>query len=238
MLNPIEEAKFDELKSMCRALRVPAPPEIMIGLKVHDRDGVLTFDDVQRGHSWTRNFWNWFYSITTDSPGDASGLFGAGKMSEKQVDGTIYSSATYGCGRYLNAELYAGTGYFGELNSTAQGIVVGTSDTAFSVEQYGLIGLIESGVTAGLLSYQASIKAVATYTGTTWKATHVRIFNNNSGGSITVKEAGLHFYALPFNSNPFSTLFERSVLSPTVAVANGAQLTVTYQISMDFSAID
>jgi hypothetical protein len=33
-------------------------------------------------------------------------------------------------------------------------------------------------------------------------------------------------------------LTERSVLDPTVLVANGAQLTVTYEISMDFSSID
>jgi hypothetical protein len=33
-------------------------------------------------------------------------------------------------------------------------------------------------------------------------------------------------------------MIERSVLSPTVNVPNGAQLTVTYSISLDFTAID
>lgn len=45
MLDPQEEAKFAELKDKCRELKVPAPPEIMIGLQVHE-GGVLTFDDI------------------------------------------------------------------------------------------------------------------------------------------------------------------------------------------------
>jgi hypothetical protein len=60
--------------------------------------------------------------------------------------------------------------------------------------------------------------------------------NNNSGGSITVKEVGLMYVGNTYNNDYH--LVERSVLSPTVAVANAAQLTVTYEISMDFSAID
>jgi hypothetical protein len=30
MLDPKEEAQFDELKAMCRELKVPAPPEMRI----------------------------------------------------------------------------------------------------------------------------------------------------------------------------------------------------------------
>ena len=46
MLNPIEEAKFAELKERCRELGVPAPPEVFIGVQVHDKNGVLIFDGV------------------------------------------------------------------------------------------------------------------------------------------------------------------------------------------------
>jgi electron transfer flavoprotein alpha subunit len=70
------------------------------------------------------------------------------------------------------------------------GIVVGTSDTAFGIDQYALQAEIESGSSAGEFAYTAMAVGVATYTSTTdtWKITHTRIYNNNSGGSITVKD--------------------------------------------------
>jgi hypothetical protein len=58
--------------------------------------------------------------------------------------------------------------------------------------------------------------------------------NNNSGGNITVKEIGL----CPNGGWGDFFLLERSLLSPTVTVPNGAQLTATYEIIMDFSSID
>ena len=43
MLDTKEEKRFEELRGMCRELKVPAPLEIMIGLKVHDENGILLF---------------------------------------------------------------------------------------------------------------------------------------------------------------------------------------------------
>jgi hypothetical protein len=60
----------------------------------------------------------------------------------------------------------------------------------------------------------------------TWVATLIRVFNNNSGASIVVAEAGL--------LGSGSTLLSRDVLGSTVTVANGGQLTVTYTISRAF----
>jgi hypothetical protein len=244
MLDPKEEARFDELKAKCRELKVPAPPEIMIGLKVHDHNGILTFDDIQRGHSWTRNYWN---SLCSSATGGTSLTltFGAGLMSGKNTAGSISSGNTFGSPsgqdgypNYSNSLVYR---Y--DANST-NGIVVGTSDTAFSIEQYSLGTLITHGNGAGQLAYNISTHSgygsgcpIPAYTGgtKTWETSHSRIFNNNSGGSITVKEVGI------YSSGSFglsAIMMERSVLSPTLAVADGAQLTVTYAISMDFSAID
>ena len=221
MLDPQEEAKFDELKAMCRELKVPSPPEIMIGLKVHDKDGNLTFDDVQRGHSWTRNFWQNIGSFLTGGlKGDASGLFGAGYMSFKANIGTIYSNSSYSGGMPTYT------------------IVVGTGDTAFNVNDYAMAGLIANGTGSGQFSYQSQSAVSRSYAAKVWKGTFSRIMNNNSGGSITVKETGFNAELTAFGANTDTCLSERSVLSPTVAVANGAQFTVTYEISMDFSAID
>lgn len=240
MLDPKEEARFEELKVMCRELKVPSPPQIMIGLQVHDKDGNLTFDDVQRGHSWTRNFWNFMFG-TASSAANISGAqtsFGAGYLSGKTTGGTITGTQYYGVQLADNCQ-----GFINTAANANYGILIGTDDTAFNISNYYLGAIIASGNGASQMAYQAQDQTdnVLAYNGGTkvWSNTFARIFNNNSGGSITVKEVGLVCWTgLFFSIISAHALFERSVLSPTVAVANGAQLTVTYEISMDFSSID
>ena len=245
MLDPKEEAIFQDLKDKCRELKVPAPPEIFIGLQVHDKNGLLIFDDKQRGHSWTRNFYNWMFSQLTQSVTTGTNNYGAGYITGKNTGGTVYYQATYGAGVSGNYYSNDSFGYKAAAGS-ATGVVVGTGDTAFSAEQNALVAIIPNGGTAGTFAYQLSPAATAAYTAgsKTWKGTIARVFNNNSGSSITVKETGLYWNNNTsaggcgfFSVTTTSFMVERSVLSPTVAVANGAQLTVTYEISMDFSAI-
>jgi hypothetical protein len=229
MLNSIEETKFADLKAMCRELKVPSPPEIHIGLKVHDKNGVLVFDDVQRGHSWNRNAWNNFYCGTVH-PTCVTATWGAGYLSTKKSSGTV-AAWTFPGDRIVTFSA-------GAIANSDYGILVGTDDTVFSVEQYALIAPITEGTTTGKFSHQAGSVDAGVYTGgtKTWKTTIARIFNNNSGASITVKEVA--DYAFDINMGSGGFMFERTALVSPVAVANGAQLTVTYEISMDFSAID
>jgi len=245
MLDPKEEAKFRELKEKCRELKVPAPPEIMIRLQVHDKDGNLTFDDIQRGHSWTRNFYNMFFGCAGNGQANGGNNFGAGYMTGKYVSGSISYSSSYTARPATIAgsawiPSVPGTGFIYGSAAATYGIVIGTSDTAFNADHYTMQTIIAHGNSADQLYYQAMTAPIVAYTAgsKTWKTTLSRIYNNNSGGSITVKETGLYSAADIYGgtSNPY--LVERSVLSPTVAVANGAQFTVTYEITMDFSAID
>ena len=220
MLDIKEEAKFDELKGMFRDLKLPPPPEVFIGLQVH-KDGELIFDDKQRGHSWTRNFYNYKCLMGTNA-GYVSTNFGAGYISGKLVNAGMDTALM----RSLAGKMTTGA------LATTNGIVVGTSDTAFSVEQYALGALIAHGTGAGQFAYQVSGFVSKAYASKVWTATSSRIMNNNSGGDITVKEVGLYSFIYD------CFLTERSVLSPAVTVPNGAQLTATYEISMDFSSID
>lgn len=234
MLNPIEEAKFTELRDKCRELKVPTPPEIFIGLRVHDDNGVLVFDDKQRGHSWTRNFYNTIFVCATH-PVPSGTAFEAGTMTIKSTAAAVkYHAQTY---VYV---LNSAGGINNPAATNVSGIVVGTGDTAFSANHHQLAAIIESGVASGNLAYTAMAVPIFEYTADTktWKCTMVRVFNNNSGGSITIKEVGLYSANQVLSSQAINNMVERSVLDPTVAVANGAQLTVTYEISMDFSAID
>ena len=223
MLNPQEEAKREQLKAKCREMKVVPPPDIFIGLQVH-KDNKLLFDDIQRGHSWTRNYWNYIYGKTSncDTTSDA---FGVGYISNKDTNGTLWYSQ-------FPILYIPGTILTGSAN-TLGGISVGTGTSAFDVEQYALNALITSGSSAGKLYYNACAVASTTYADKKWTIVGRRVFNNNSGGSIVVAETGICA-----SYNGVYWLLERSLLSPTVTVPDGAQLTVTYTIVDDFSAID
>jgi hypothetical protein len=239
MLNLAEEAKFAEFRRMGSELGVPVPPEVFINLKVHSRHGDLIFDDTQRGHSWTRNFYNMIFALSCDSPGSNSNNFGAGYETGKATTGTIYYTNTREWGRLTN--VLATIGFFNDGANDTFGVMAGTGDTAFSAEQVTLVTPIVHGTGAGQMSYAAMPTPTIAYTGgtKTWAGTLARAFTNSSGGAITVKETGLYWYGYSHTATTgLYFMMERTVLSPTVAVADGAQLTVTYSISMAYTAID
>ena len=229
MLDLVEEIKFAELREKCRELKVMAPPEIMISLKVTEKDKTI-FDDIQRGHSWTRNFYNaiMFHMFQF---GNTQTQFGAGYASSKFTNGAVNGSGYYLTGGSLCGIIPAAA------NLDTIGIVLGTGTTAFSTEQFALAAKIAQGVGAGQFTYLAQSVATAAYNSGTkvWTVTHSRVFNNNSGGLIVVREVAL-FSAM--GSSIAGPMYERSVLSPEVSVPDGAQLTVVYNISMSFAAID
>lgn len=240
-LNPIEEAKFAALEKNCHDLGVPAPPSIHINFEVKDKDGNLIFNDKQRGHSWTRNFYNYLFCTAGDSVGNpGSTSFGASHLTSKNTGGTVRYTETYVPNRdEYNTDSF---GFRGPVGNSGYGILVGTGDTAFSAENFAMAAAVVHGTSTGNLTYSAQGVPVVAYDSTSgsekWTITHTRVLNNNSGGAITIKETGLAWLGDFFNTTAAAYLFERSVLSPTVAVPNGAQLTVTYEISMSFAAID
>lgn len=225
MLDPKEEARYADLRDKARELKVPLPPDIFIKLQVHDKNGILIFNDKQRGHSWVRNFYNAFANYFGVPATDTSTL-GAGHINWYSI---------YWGSLYANQSGMVWPTAVGGIGAANAGIVVGTSDAAFSLNHTALQALIGNGNSSGLLAYQAQNAFTGVYDAGVkkWSALTSRIFNNNSGGSITIKEVGIYGYM----SNHYG-LAERSVLSPTVPVPNGAQLTVSYQFDIDFSAID
>jgi len=230
MLDPQEEAKFVELKATCRELRVQAPTDLFIGTQVHDA-GKLIHEDIQRGHSWTRNYWNYLHCLCSGCTFIDS-TFGAGYVSVKRLVGDLTFQASISTS--WNSLLTA------IANKYAAGIVVGTGTTAFNIDQYALATLIESGSSAAKLYYNASAVASTTYApiAKTWTITGNRIFNNNSGGDIVVAETGLLVSGIFGEGAGESWLLERSKLVATVTVPDGAQLTVTYTIVEDFSGVN
>ena len=236
MLNPKEEAKIKRLKKAMGELRMPPSPEVFIGIKVHDRNGILLLDDIERGHSWTRNFYNYLYLAQAEGKGDGGSTFGAGYISSKQTNATVVASATVNQGRTSITLL--GNGFIDTSVNT--GIRVGTGNTAFSINDHVLDSPVANGNASGQLSYQAMGSPTQSYDAgsKTWTNIHSRIMNNNSGDTIIVAETGLYWIGSICSNPSLIFMFERNVLDLPVSLINGAQLTVSYTISVDFSAID
>ena len=240
-LNQAEEKRFEDLRKACKELKVPAPPAIFIDFEVTDKDGNIILTDRQRGHSWTRNFYNFLLCILSGAVGGGSNNFGAGYVSAKTTAGTVrYATPQTFAPNIANSAL--GFWLNGYIDNATFGILVGTGDTAFSPEHHILATLIPSGNTSGKLLYNAHAAAVCTYDNTAgaekFTAAYKRFFNNNSGATITIKETGIVGNAYAFYNGAENFLLERSVLSPTIDVVNGAQLAVTYNIVIDYSSID
>lgn len=239
-LDPIERKKlWAQMDDTARKLGVMTMPKLHIGMLV-EKDGIVLTNQREEGHSWTRNMWNAIFGTHTHC-GGSSATFGAGYISSKRTTGNVAGGTGYSVNLFFT-ELKTPLADYGFCSSTAdssRGIVVGTDDTAFDIDDYALGAIIAHGNGAGQLSYVGMDKPSLDYTAKVWTASLVRLFNNNSGDTITVKEVGIISRSALFNNSPYDYfLLARDVLGSPVAVANGAQLTVTYEISMDFTSID
>ena len=235
MLNIERERIFEQIRDKCRILKIPSPPEIFVDIELFNSRGEKIRSNRQRGNSWTRNYYNYFFGALTESPGGNSNNFGVGYMSGKRTSGTIDYSNTTPAGR--NSAAYAGGWIYSGANESA-GIVIGTSDAAFDEDHYTLQSLITHGVDSGKMLYVPMVYPVISYAAKVWTSRAERFFYNYSGGSIDVKETGLYIGPYFFSSGTYYYMVERNVLVSTVTVANQEVLKVAYDVSMDFSAID
>jgi hypothetical protein len=231
-INEITERELRDLEYFeqeRQRLHLPPVPKTFIQLDVHMPNGEHVLEYKTRSKSWVRNAYNVFTSQMLDIIGDSGGVtYGAGKLPIKKLDGSVLNNET--------GEWNMGSGnigsYTGGAGVVTKGIVVGTGVVAENFEDHILGTLIANGTGAGQLSYVGGTNGVGVYDGGTkkWTATHVRIMNNNSGGEIVVGEVAI--YA---NINSFSYgMICRDLLGVPVAVANTAQLTVTYTIDITY----
>ena len=214
-------AKKDEIM-----LELAPKLKITVRLTVKEVDGTISYDKEAPAHSFNRNFWNFMFGTVGCSTGGNVNNFGSGYMSGKSTAGTVYySNAGYA---------YGGGGMVGALSNSSYGIVVGTSAAAFTVEQFALGAQCVQGTGTNNLQHAAQAFPTISWTvGTrTWLAVHTRIFNNNSAGAIGINETGLYWSVYMYGGGLF--MLERNVLGGTVTVGIGAQLTVTYNISVVF----
>jgi hypothetical protein len=220
-ITPEELNILQDIDRNCMAMHLPCPPKTFINMKVHEK-GELTLDYDFRSKSWVRNAHNVLMGTYTNFK-DVGSTYAAG---------STYSKDTAGSARASN--IIFNVNPVAPIGNSTYGIVVGTGTTAESFESYTLATPVVHGNSSGRLSYAAQNATVMSYDtpSKTWTIQFVRLFNNNSGGTITVTEtAMLYDY-----SSVINFMYCRDLLDSPVEVANTAQLTVTYTMQYTFPA--
>lgn len=137
-----------------------------------------------------------------------------------------------------------GFSYVSTTDFASTGIVVGTGSRTESFNDTNLdVQILSSSIpgTSNRLFHQLPISSQPVYNTLTktWTNSVSRVFNNNSGGNILVRETAIYF-EFPssdgFTSIPRYVMFTRDLLDSTLTVFNGGQLTVTYTWSIVFPA--
>lgn len=232
IINEITQEILDKLAEIDRdsvAMHVIPPPKMFIHMQVHDVDGDLEMDYKFKCNSWHRNAYNGHAGCWLQIPCNSGGTtWGAGTLAIKTTGGTVYSTGAEAKISDTGATLE------GVLADSSHGIVIGRGTGAENFEDYMLGDKIFSGNSSGLMAYQADQPNAYTYDAglKKWTATKSRIFNNNSGASITVNEVGMYGRIQTGYSNYY--MICRDKLSVGVPVANGSQLTVNMTFELTF----
>jgi hypothetical protein len=104
------------------------------------------------------------------------------------------------------------------------GIVVGSSDTPVTRDDYKLGSQILHGSGTGQLMYGAMSFDAPTAYGTGYLLRVIRVFTNNSGADVTVKEIGVYVN----QTGSYYYCLIRDVLTTPVTIPNGYSWTVRY----------
>lgn len=227
------EVDYEEMNRLGKKLGIPVP-QMYVKLETSYPDGTPGQVYESRSRTFNRNFWNIALGVMAESSAGTA-TFGAGFLALKDTGGTI---------RTMNYAVGGSSGYgvhsFNWVGAatagvTTAGIVVGAGVTAESFEGFALSNKLAHGTTAGTISYNASAGHTATYDAPTktWTGTCPRIFNNNSGGTLSITETGI--YCNNQSAGTY-TMTSRDLLGTAISLLNSGQLTVTYTLTLVYPA--
>lgn len=113
------------------------------------------------------------------------------------------------------------------INVDDYGIVVGTGDTAVDNEDYALDVQLTEGTGAGNITHGAQIVETTALVNANVDLETKRPFTNNTGSSITVKEAGIYVKCSHYI---YYICIVRDVLETPIEVPDKCSLTVYYTL--------
>ncbi|MEM1562947.1 MAG: hypothetical protein QW734_07900 [Candidatus Bathyarchaeia archaeon] len=194
-------------------------------VEVRDKNGQLLDHKKGESHTWVKNFiqvLKAYFSAGSEIITDTSGA-------SRTVKGYVWAGAT-GDFYFLSANAPA--------NNDAYGIQVGGSDAPFSRTQYALGSKISHGTGSGQLVYGASTveSVVDEDTASSFRIT--RVFTNNSGASVVVREIGIAiYYRVVDGSTAVSVYFlaVRDLLPSPSSIPDGATMTVRYKVRVSYA---
>jgi hypothetical protein len=227
-----DEKDWEELNDLGSKLGLPVPQTFLkIDLKNPGEEEKTVWND--RSRSFVRNFYNALYSLFIPTTAGAIVGYEEGKLGIRRFNGTIETiSNSSGPSQPSYTQTFTMGGFTNARSNSAIGIVVGSSNTAESFEDFRLSNLIlhtpDTGAPNCLL-YNAQVPNESTRNTltNTWSVVQSRIFNNNSGGDITIRETGIYAF-----TRTSIALILRDALSTDITVLNGGQLTVSYTWSI------
>lgn len=228
------EKDYEEFERLGAKLHI-ATPTAFWNMKVERLDtGEELLNQRERAHSWVRNSYNYLVGLF-GGVGGTTATFADGFLSGKVPNGSVYGNVAYACGYSASdVENPVNITYYGApVSSVTAGLIVGTGTAAYSFDDYKLEALVPSGTSSGSLSYQAST-ASKTWDSVNrkWVVVQSRIFNNNSGSSISIKEVGLLNNTRVFSGLTYAFLFVRDLLETPVEVPSASKLTLSYTIEV------
>lgn len=112
--------------------------------------------------------------------------------------------------------------------AVTHGIIVGTGNTAATIDDYVIETPIAHGVGGGQLQYGAVTFGAPAADAAVSQFTITRDFANGSGGAITVNECGLYVIAYLY-ATTYYVMTIRDVIGGGIPVPNGQTLTLNYR---------
>jgi hypothetical protein len=194
--------------------------EIYWEMEVRDENGKLLKFKRFKAHSYLKQYSGLLKGIMTHK----YSVDNSGNVTIKDTSGT---DRTYPkSGAYVQ---FGCMPIMADVSEGDYGIVIGTSDTANTKDTYAMGGVIAHGSGSGQMLYgTTTIENPTNPSGNDWVFRIIRIFTNNSGASITVKEIGITVKAYDSGGVFRYFLIARDVISASVNVPSGSTLTVRY----------
>lgn len=183
--------------------------QLLIRAVVTDKDGKVLSDTGQKpSKSFVIQFLEFLYYLFKD---------GSANYNATATDGTEDNMYDWDALTSIHLVIDAG------VNISTHGIVVGTGDTAPTNTDYKLVTQLTEGTTLGKITHGETVIQTTAVVGANVNLETKRSFPNNTGSTITIKEAGIYT-----SSSLGIFCIIRDVLGATIDVPDKCALTVYY----------
>ncbi|MBA7636008.1 hypothetical protein ES703_43621 [subsurface metagenome] len=184
--------------------------QLLLQAIVRDPDGKIVSDTGQKpAKSFVIQFLEFIYGMATQ--------FGFEATTVNNSEKYIYAGSTRPCSDHLRID----GGY------DTRGIVVGTGDTAVDNEDYKLETQLTEGAGAGNISHGLQVIETTAVVGANVDLETKRSFTNNTGSTITVKEAGMYVSVTTAAGTEYFCIIRDTLTAP---VPDKYSLTIIYTL--------